>query len=233
MDSKKYFDEVTRKLSALDCDARQEKEALTVWHKGVRVGWVEHSGEALFNMAACQANNGELCSQISELAGYVREYVLAVEDAPMLQAEGLRQPYKQLANFGGAVLAGLACGEGGYQFRTWYWAADGKSVNTGEDCGDNFTLAKESFTRRSGLVAKERLFTDEQLVEMHRCISDTLDGDYELADGQRELLRKTRNQLEYAVPAFSEVLQISRDKQEQFISQQLKAEKNSQTMCSL
>ena len=45
--------------------------------------------------------------------------------------------------------------------------------------GNNYSGAKEDFATRSGLVNEKKLFSDEEYVEMYRCVVDTLEDSYE------------------------------------------------------
>lgn len=59
------------------------------------------------------------------MADEVYEYVEAVQNAPLLRASSLKDEFHLLADFGGAVLAGIELPkEWGYQFNTWIWNYD-------------------------------------------------------------------------------------------------------------
>ena len=56
-------------------------------------------------------------------AAMIAEYMTAMEHTPKLQAIGLEDDYRILADFGDAVLAGHPS-ERGVQFVTWEWDWD-------------------------------------------------------------------------------------------------------------
>ena len=46
----------------------------------------------------------------------------------------------------------------------------------------------------------ERIFTDEQLVEIYRCCADTLDAGLDLSYDQEECIRSVQDQIESSMP---------------------------------
>lgn len=92
-----------------------------------------------------------------------------------LKADSLHEPYKLLADFNSAVLAGIPS-KYGAQFVTWQWSHDRASLWQGHFYGNNYAGAKQDFAIRAGLIEKNHLFSDEQLVEVYRCIHETLES---------------------------------------------------------
>ena len=183
---------------------------------------VEHDGSTLCRINDC-GNLGYfaekivgkelILDRIREMARSTREYMTLIEQAPPLEAEGLGEGYKLLAEFNGTVLAGHMT-EYGAQFITWDWAYSRKSLwqghyyGAGGD-GGGYRAAKQDFTVRSGLLASSALFTPEQLTEVYRSIHETLDSDYPLADERRKLLESAAGQIEDVVPDLDKRVDLS------------------------
>lgn len=63
-------------------------------------------------------DNELACGQVTDLASRTVEYMTLMGKALDLKADGLGEPYKLLADFNGAVLAGYPS-EYGVQFVNW------------------------------------------------------------------------------------------------------------------
>ena len=161
----------------------------------------------------------EAFHKLLDITGTVWEYIRLVEAAPVLKASHLHEDYKLLAEFKGVVLAGHKFTDApGYQFTTWERDFDGSGVNHGHYTRD-YLSAKEDFATRSGLVQKERLFTNEQLAELYRCIHETLDSEYPITADRERLLRDTAKQIEYAVPDLELRVELSNQKELEYAEQ--------------
>lgn len=143
------------------------------------------------------------------IAETVYEYTSLVEKASLLKSDSNNADYRLLADFNGVILAGKETSHG-YQFVTWRRDAMGGGYELGSYFGDNYSAAKESFVRRSGLIPSNRLFSDAQLTELYLCTQDTLDDNYALTDQQTELLTKTARQIRSAVPDLQERVEQAR-----------------------
>ena len=127
------------------------------------------------------------------------EYMRQMEQAPPLKASGLEDSYKVLADFNGTVLAGTHS-KYGVQFVTWDWDYDRKGVSHGHYFTENYEGAKQDFATRSGLIPEQRLFKDEQLIEIYRCCADTLDAGFDLTYEQEKCIKSVQEQIEYGIP---------------------------------
>ena len=139
------------------------------------------------------------------------EYMRQMETAPFLKADGLEDGYKVLADFNGIVLAGIQS-KYGAQFVTWDWSFDRKGVchghyYTGLYSSGNYDAAKRDFAVRSGLIPKQQLFREEQLIEIYRCCTDTLQGGFELSYDQEKTIQEVRKQIEECLPDIMERIQ--------------------------
>lgn len=155
----------------------------------------------------------EAFHKLLDITGRVAEYMRMMESGPRLEATGLHEDYRLMAEFNGIVLAGHKYTDApGHQFVTWERDYDRTGVIYGHYTND-FAAAKEDFATRSGLVQKDRQFTDEQLAEVYRCIHETLDSEYPITPEREKLLRETAEQIEYAVPDLEQRVELSNQKE--------------------
>ena len=110
-------------------------------------------------------------AQVTEAAGTVMEYMTLLENAAPLKADGLADGYRVLAEFNGTVLAGTETLLGA-QFVTWARDYDRSGVNNGHYYMEDYQTAKEDFTFRSGLMAREQVFDRERLEELRQAAQD-------------------------------------------------------------
>ena len=111
----------------------------------------------------------------------VDEYLRAMENGTELKARDFDMPYIKIAEYNEVVLAGREHSNGSFEFATWNYKNN--SLYHGHYTTD-YKGAREDFATRSGLVNKNLLFNKSELVEIYRCIEDTLisemTDDYEL-----------------------------------------------------
>ena len=80
---------------------------------------------------------------------------------------------------------------------------------------ENYHAANQDFATRSGLIQKEQLFSPEQLTEIYRCCTDSVNEDFfELTDKQVELIHSVQQQIEICVPDRDERVRQQEDAQE-------------------
>ena len=127
------------------------------------------------------------------------EYMRQMEQTPPLKASGLEDSYKVLADFNGTVLAGTHS-KYGVQFVTWDWDYDRKGVCFGHYFNGNYDSAKQDFATRSRLISEQRIFKDEQLIEIYRCCADTLDAGFDLTYEQEKCIKSVQEQIENGMP---------------------------------
>lgn len=207
MNSEKYFAELSRILAKEGIKtAPMENGRLPILLDGQPIGRVESSGTMCIVLGDIQTNkSSDLYFRTAGIADTVKEYMTAMETAPILHADGLDEEFKLLTEFNGTVLAGREMEQGyGMKFVTWDWSYGKTGLYQGHYYLDDYAAAKENFAERAGLIPKERLFSKEQLVEMYRCMSDTLDNEYELTAPQEKLIEDTQRQIERTVPDLQE-----------------------------
>ena len=158
-------------------------------------------------------------NKVYGIVSTVAQYMAQMESAPFLNVVGLEDKYKVLADFNGVVLAGCQS-EHGVHFVTWTWAHDRKGVcyghyYTGLYSSRNYDAAKKDFAVRSGLIHKEQVFEKNQLIEIYRCCTDTLEGSFSLTYEQEKTIISVRDQIEEMIPDILERIQAHDMEQEQ------------------
>ena len=212
--TEKYFTELSRVLAKEGIKtAPVENNRLPILLNDQPIGRVEPSGMmCLAPGDITTPEAAELYHRVAPFSDMVKEYLTELDRAPVLLAEGLDEEFKLLAEFNGAVLAGREMEKGyGMKFVTWDWSCDKTGLYQGHYHMGDYTAAKEDFAARSGLIQKGRQFTDEQLVELYRCMSDTLDNGHELTEAQEKLIERTQKQIESALPDLPERMKQARD----------------------
>lgn len=167
---RKFFEELSRRLREGGIESSNvEDKRLEVFLHGRPVLFVSPGHDAFLLPAGSQNQKAsELYHRVAEMADEVYEYVEAVQNAPLLRASSLKDEFHLLADFGGAVLAGIELPkEWGYQFNTWIWNYDRTALLYGHNYMGDFQSAKQDFAVRSGLISKAQLFSPEELTELY------------------------------------------------------------------
>lgn len=199
-----FFPELARRLKREGISTGPvEKGCLPVLADGQAAVLVMSHGTVAFNADVERGPEADIVYDLTfALSREVREYTEAMASAPPLVAEGLHEGFRVLADFNGIVLAGQELeADWGYKFATWRRTPDRKAVGSGDyfDGGYYYEAAKLDFACRAGLVDEHRQFTDDQLVELYRCVRETLEGEYPLTRERRELLEQAAVQIENSV----------------------------------
>ena len=143
----------------------------------------------------------ELYHRVAAVADEVYEYVKVLQRAPLLHVSRLNEDFRLLADFGGAVLAGLERENSrGYQFVTWIWDYNRQGISHGHYYEGNYQAAKQDFAVRSGLISRAQLFSPEQLAELYRATDFLLEEGPEPDEKQLRALQDARTKIEYTVP---------------------------------
>ena len=176
-----------------------EGEQLPVLWNGAPLCRITGKGSVFYRREDADTPQAEdALYRVEDIAAKTLEYMTAMEAAPQLKASGLDGDYRILADFGGTVLAGSPS-KYGVQFVTWDWDYDRTGVVHGHYFMENYDAAKQDFATRSGLIQKEQLFSPEQLTEIYRCCTDSVNEDFfELTDKQVELIHSVQQRLRYA-----------------------------------
>ena len=196
MDRKQYFEELHIALTREGFTSQPKQgELLPVEWGGLPLCRITADGGVRYwQEDVATPERKRACERATDLACTVREYMTLLEQAPPLQAQSLTDDYRLLADFNGAVLAGHPT-RIGVQFVTWDWSFDHTGLNQGNYFQENYVGAKQDFAIRAGLISKQQIFNQEQLVEIYRCCSDTLDAGFDLTAEQEKCIRGVQEQI--------------------------------------
>ena len=196
MDRKQYFEELHIALTREGFTSQPKQgELLPVEWGGLPLCRITADGGVRYwQEDVATPERKRACERATDLACTVREYMTLLEQAPPLQAQSLTDDYRLLADFNGAVLAAHPT-RLGVQFVTWDWSFDHTGLNQGNYFQENYVGAKQDFAIRAGLISKQQIFNQEQLVEIYRCCSDTLDAGFDLAAEQEKCIRGVQEQI--------------------------------------
>ena len=128
----------------------------------------------------------------------IKEYLSAYDAAPQFEIEGI-QDYRKLAEFNGVVFGAKDMGNHGFQFSSWFKTYGGTGATMGNYSFD-YESAKQNFAIRSGLIDKHRLFTEEQLGDIYRCLSYTDCENGNLTYDQGKSIGDLMHQIENIMP---------------------------------
>lgn len=196
MDRKQYFEELHIALTREGFTSQPKQgELLPVEWGGLPLCRITADGGVRYwQEDVATPERKRACERATDLACTVREYMTLLEQAPPLQAQSLTGDYRLLADFNGAVPAAHPT-RLGVQFVTWDWSFDRTGLNQGNYFQENYAGAKQDFAIRAGLISKQQIFNQEQLVEIYRCCSDTLDAGFDLTAEQEKCIRGVQEQI--------------------------------------
>ena len=80
-----------------------------------------------------------------------------------------------------------------YNFTTWKY--ENNSLFWGHYHGKNYEVAKEDFAARANLVNENKIFNEEELEEICKCISKILNGNYNISVDQQNKLKKINEKI--------------------------------------
>ncbi len=221
----KFFPELARRLKREGiATSPVEKGCLPVLADGRAAVLVMPRGGVVFNADVERGPEADSVYDLTfRLSREVHEYTEAMASAPPLAAEGLHEGFRVLADFNGVVLAGQELeADWGYKFATWRRSPDRTAVGNGDyfDGGHFYGAAKLDFACRAGLVDGHRQFTDEQLVELYRCVCETLESGYPLTKERREVLEQVAEQIEGSVDDLDHRVSLSNQRELEAADQQ-------------
>lgn len=209
----KYFEEMKIRLRQQGLGTLPANEdGLPVEVGGMKICIVTPNGGVRYEPTVITKAEEDLIERrITGAARTVKEYMALMETAPRLKASSLDSDYRVLAEFNNVVLAGHST-RFGVQFATWEWVQDHTSLWQGHYT-DSYSAVKADFATRAGLLPKERVFIEEQLAEIYRCVHETLDSGYPLTRGREKILSGITAQIEQAVPDLDELVQKSNERE--------------------
>ena len=214
--NEKFFPELARRLRYEGiATGPAEKDRLPVLLNGQEMIRIE--SQNCIVIAASFADDPEadrIYETVRDLSSTVYEYTEAVASAPVLEAVGLHEEYRLLAEYNDVVLAGQELEQNlGYQFVTWRRNYDRTAVVHGNYYYNDYDGAKLDFACRSELVQESRQFTDEQLTELYRCIHETLESGYPITRDQEDILKAAAERIERSVDDLDDRVMQSNEKE--------------------
>lgn len=211
MYTENFLQQVHRKLSGQGIsNAKLRDTCIEIYEGENEIFKIDRKG-GMFYSANKQFREivDKLHDKIQPIVCEVDEYLKAMDNGTELKAIDFNMPYRKLAEFNGVVFGGTEHSDGSFEFATWDYRKN--SLYHGHYNPD-YRKAKEDFATRSGLVNAKLIFKDTELVEIYRCLEDTLNNGYELANEQRKMLEDMQDRIQYSVVGFEELLKESMDK---------------------
>ena len=74
------------------------------------------------------------------------------------------------------------------------------SLYHGHYFNHDYAAAKQEFCTRSGLMDPDRVFSNEQLAEVYRCVRETLENAYPISQERQRLLETVEEQIRDTIP---------------------------------
>ena len=213
MNSKLLYNQMKEQLPPMEGVAvKVEDDKMNFYVDGRLEFYVRESGGVSF-VPDCSYTDKvkDICDTTVLTSRFVREYLETIEQAPDFEVEGLKSKYKLIAQFNNTVLAARVSGGDHVEFVTW--DKDSKGVSAGNYFGNDYTRAKEDFAVRADIINRDKIFSTFELVEIYRCVDDTLGGGYEISDEQEDVLNTIKNKITEVVP---DVIGRAVEAQEQF-----------------
>ena len=152
MMNEKFYPELTRCLRREGIATGEVKrDALPVLVDGREAMMVEPWGNIVLKAGALDDLGVEqIYDTVSRLSAQVHEYIEAMATAPRLEAKGLEEDFRLLAEFNGVVLAGQELErDWGYKFVTWERRPDRTGVDHGHYYHNDYAGAKQDFACRT------------------------------------------------------------------------------------
>lgn len=210
--NERFFPELARRLRQEGIDTCPVTgNRLPVLVNGQEAIWIHPWG--MISINAEVVNEPEVnytCDITERISAQVYEYTEAMAIAPRLAARDLKEDFRLLASFNDVVLAGQELErDWGYKFVTWLRTADRTGVVQGNYYHNDFAGAKLDFACRAGLVQESRQFSDGQLVEMYRCIHETLDTDSPMTRERSKTLMEAVERIESSVDSLEQCVEQS------------------------
>ena len=194
--------EIARKIHTLGCASEYKNESgilnITLEHQPICRIHPDDSYTYLPNDHTTD-EQADAFHAAEKMIDTTKEYIRAYENAPQFEIDGI-EDYRKLAEFGGVVFGAKDMREQhGFQFSSWFKTYGGTGATMG-DYSFDYEYSKQSFAERSGLIDKNRQFTNEQLADIYRCIAFSKDMVDSLSYEQDNALGNIMDKIESALP---------------------------------
>ena len=218
MNSNRYFQEISRRVTQFNISAEGIKEngAFYFSFDGAPLCHVASDGANYHYSEHLDTEEKKgLCILVAEISEETKIYVQAVENASPLKAADLRDGYKLLCENENVVLAGTDLGEHGYQFVTWQYTYDRKGVTLGHYYHNDYVGAKEDFATRSGLISEHKLFKNEELQAIYHALDQGQKYIPYLTFNQEQKMIDLKQKIEHMAPKAVESYRVEQESQRQ------------------
>ncbi|MBQ7960597.1 MAG: hypothetical protein IJ285_05190 [Clostridia bacterium] len=175
MYTEKILQQVFRKIKEKGITSAELRETwISIYEGKTEIFKIDSKG-SMFYTADKQFTNvvDKLHEKIQPIVCDVDEYLRAMENGTDLKAKDFNMSYRKIAEFNEVVFAGTEHRNGSFEFATWDYRKG--ALYHGHYMTD-YRTAKEDFVTRSGLVNVKLVFKDTELVEIYRCLEDTLNN---------------------------------------------------------
>ncbi|MCM1166003.1 MAG: hypothetical protein NC299_12140 [Lachnospiraceae bacterium] len=189
-----FMTEVERKLRGAGYDVSKDGDFLVISQGERAIACVNDI--RLIN--ATNDNSDEEYLKIKSTVRNINDYCSVYEKAPLLNANGLSGDYRCLSKFNGIVLAAKNTSVG-FEFVTWERTFDNAGVTQGNYYSD-YSVAKENFAVRSGLVNSQKMLTENEFKQISKCVDFALENDGNLRFDDCESLKKLSEKISEIVP---------------------------------
>lgn len=206
MDTKKFIREAYRQIVEEGIsNVKLNNERIEIYEDDAAIFRVEKDG-GLFYSSDKRLSSviDELHEKIEPIVKDVKEYVGLLDSATEIKACDFNMPYKQLAEFNNIIFAVTEHSNGSFEFATWERKSNDSLYNG--HYNTDYRSAKKDFATRSKLLNENLVFNNHELVEIYRCLEDTLNNDYEMTDEQRNMLESIHDRIQYSVANFNNLL---------------------------
>lgn len=215
MDRNRFFAEVNRICASQGITTGEIKDGclpLVFTSSGSPICRITEDGEVQYREKDMDTpEKVEAKYYITSTCHSAAEYIQAMENAPPLKAVDSSDKYKLLLEHNGVVLAGIDMGQqNGYQFVTWLYTYNRLGVTLGHYYSNKYSEAKEEFAIRSGLVSEHKVFNKEQMLDIYRAVSYSMDERADLSFKQEDTLKEIKKQIEKTIPSAAGMLEAER-----------------------
>lgn len=157
-----YQSELSRKVISYGCTPKYNEDTKMLEVSSDNRNFVEMSEEGFlfYNQKELSVNLQNTLDKILDDARIIREYVGLYEKSKPMPFDSIKQ-YRKIGEYNDVVFGATVNDNFGFMFSSWRVDDDGNGVRLGNYSSD-YISSKETFSVRSKLVDKQKLFTKEE-----------------------------------------------------------------------
>lgn len=201
------FIELEMNLTASGFETQMVEQRMQVSMDGKNLCQIDRKGGIQYAPQDVRGLKRErACIKVKEIVNSTEEYMNLMKQAALWTINTPHSRYRLLSEHNGVVLLGEESAEG-----TRFAIYEKKGVlGIWSQCclygGYQYESAKEDFSVRSGLVNQNRLFSDRQLMEIYRCVSETLEMEYPMTEERKTGLEGIVDRIQSIVPDLDQLV---------------------------